>query len=867
MAVNFTDIYEASNFVRDVTKKHIDIDDEPMAMGIFGYLNEIHANILQNSAQTAAENAMEALPTKAKYIRNILTHANSLSLDTNAVPSVMKVHLFLPEDRVENNLDYKGFFTIDKDFKIIVGDYEFHLDYDIVIRKVTLPDRSTVYTAQYDMSSDNPLSNITSPYIQAIGRFNIDGTNILAIQTQIRQVETSVQEITLTTSNPLVNKTFQFDFSNQLATFNIDVTEGDEKYHLTAVYDGLVDKISERYINYLFLETNTIRCIFKKESYQPRTNCKIAINIYTTHGAEGNFPYVGNITCDLKSDRFNYKGIWMIVKPLSEAIGGEDGKSASELKKLIPTEQLARGSTTNTQDLNNFFNSINTEDRKLYFLPKLDSLERLYYGYLSVKQDTNVIPTNTIDVECTRNQFDNIEAYDYQLFPGNCIFYRRNSTGSIITPYVNDSSTIDDYRSKGFLYFNPFWIVINKNPFYMSYLVNILKVIKDISFEYINQSSPLQFICNDVEWKREYFTDRNVYKLTINLVQNVSTTQFNILEAEDMTTLENVTGANMKVVAVLKNAQGNPYRYAYGDFVSYNDQDQSFVYQFKFITDNVLDKDMNLKIKDLYDISRTYTADGYFPITTDIDIYVLPYLGTDYGRTEEAENIIPGIRGYTLCNKYSIIGGVPLYYNYSKMISTFANLEQGIDENLKFFIKKVPVVAYDYIIDEDRIQGLVEQIELIRTYIDYKLSTIEDGFGVDMKFFNTHGPAIFYNIDGNKDVPLNNTNLSIKCRTKLRVSATDNCINDLKLAIKDYIENYDRADETDLDFSTMQSAIYEQFKDQVYYFEFKSFNQYGPGELHICRDSFESDITKVPEFLCVKVKEDDLPDIDIEVSY
>ena len=31
-----------------------------------------------------------------------------------------------------------------------------------------------------------------------------------------------------------------------------------------------------------------------------------------------------------------------------------------ELKKVIPTEMLARGSVTNTTDLNSFFNSINT---------------------------------------------------------------------------------------------------------------------------------------------------------------------------------------------------------------------------------------------------------------------------------------------------------------------------------------------------------------------------------------------------------------------------------------------------------------------------------------------------------------------------
>ena len=863
MAVDFTDIYECNSFIDEIKKKHIDMDDEPLQMGIFGYFGEVQANILQNSAQTASENSLEALPTKAQFARNVLTHAYSHGLSAEATPSVMKVVVYLPEDKLEKNLDYTGRFTLDSEFKIMVsGLYEFHFDYDIIIRRVTLPNKDTVYTAIYDMSKPNPLSDISSPYIQSIGRFVVDNTRIIAIQTQIRQVEISKQEIPLITSNPLQNKTFQFTFENQLAGFNITVKEGENTYNLNAVYDGLVDKNGAKYLNYLFLDEKTIRCTFKKESYQPRMNARIIITIYTTQGEEGNFTYNSVVRSDLKSDRFRYNNIWMISKPLTDSQGGEDGNSTEDLKKLIPTEMLARGTVTNTSDLSSFFNSINTDDRRIYFIKKLDSLERLYYSYVAIKQDNNVIPTNTIDIELTRDQFDGISNSNYLLYPGNCIYYRRNSNGRIVTSYLNDEEAMKQYRNSGFLYFNPFLMVINKSPFYVSYLINIIDCVRDVVFSYINQQSPLQFIVNDVRWRREYFTDRNTYVLSLNMLQNINTDNYSILIKEkDEYGKDVVVGAKLKVIAVLKNKDGIAYRYAYADFISYDDNDQSFRYDFRFTTDNTMDKDMNLKLLDLYDIHQTYKIDGYFPSTTDVDIYILAKMEDDYTGRGSISAYVNGLEGWTCCNMYSVLNGLPLYYNYSQVVSTFINISQGTDNSLKYLIKKVPVIQYDYILTEERIRNIVDYLEVVRNYIEYKLSTIEDGFGVDIKFFNTYGPARFFKIEN--DTPLDNTSISPIFRTKPTPAASEEYLTDITNYVKAYIEDFNNLG--DLHFANLQAAVYEEFKTQIEFFDFVSFNHYDTSIQHLTREPFETDITKVPELISVNITSKDLPDITIQV--
>lgn len=857
--IDFTDIYEDVEFVEAIKKKHIPLDDETLAIGEFGYLGENFANLLQNAAIASAEYSLEAIPTKAKFPRNVLTHAHAVGLtEINATPSWMKVVLYIPLNRLDNNL-IENKFTLDKNFPITISGLEFHLDYDIVIKKVKLLNGNEVYTAQYDMSVINPLSNIYNPYLSSLGRFKIGGVEILAIQTQIRQIEMTTQELTLYTSNPLENKTFQFSFDSQLASFSVSVNENGTKYDLAAVYDGLIDKSAKYYCNYIFMDTNTIRVMFNKASYQPRANCVVDTTVLTTQGAAGNITYNQTSQYDLKSDRFPYNSIWMILKPLTDAVDGLDAKSISDLRKLIPSEQLARGTITNTTDLDNYFNSINTDNRRIYFIKKMDSLERLYYSYIILKDTSNkVIPTNTININIFRTQFNNIDNDNYILYPGNAIYYRKNSDGVIIV----DKTTLDSYRKKGFLYMNPFLMVVNKNPFYVSYLVNIIDVVRDLSFTYINQNSALQFISDDISWKREYFTDRDTYKLTINLMQNIDTDEFHILQTEeDEVTGETiVTGANMKIIAVLKNEDNVPIRYSEANFVSYNEDSKTFTYEFDLETDNAMDADINLKITNVKNVGATYEAVGYFPETTNIDIYVLVMLDTEYGRGDTIDTLVPGLDGYTLTNMYSIVGGVPMYYNYSKVISTMVNVDEGFDVSLKYSIMKVPVIAYDYVITESRIQNFINQFELVRNYIEYKLDKVEDSFGIDMKLFNTYGPAFFFGVGEYSYI--NNVSLSLKFRVLPKSNATETLIEDIKTYIKSYIE--DVAALANFHAPNLQAAVTDEFKEQIEYFEFVDFNGYGPSFQHIYRDEFESDVTKVPEFINVATNTDDEPDITIE---
>ena len=861
MALDLTDIYQCQELIDEMKKKYTDISDEPLQMGIYGYLGEVHSNILQNSAQTAAENALEGLPTKAKYPRNVLNHAYSLGISTTATPANMNVILFLPEERIDSNLDGTGRFYIDHLEAINIEGFEYHLDYDIVIRKVQLPNKEVIYTAQYDMNEPNFMSTITNPYIKSIGRYMLSGTRVLAIQTSIKQVRIEKEEIPLYSSNPLQLKTFNFTFIDQLVGFTVKVEEDDNVHYLEPIYDGQVNKTATEFINYTFITENNIRCIFRKSSYQPRVNSIVTLTKYTTLGTKGNFQYKGSVQSTLKSNKTSSVNIWMIIKPLTDSVGGEDSKSITELKNIIPIERLARGSITNTSDLYNFFNSINTEDRKIYFVKKLDSFERLYYSYVALKDsNNNIIPTNTIDLQLSRKEFDAIDTNHYQLLPGNCIYYRSDSSGKVITSYLSDDEAMTKYRNSGFLYTNIFDIVVNKNPFYISYLLTTFNDNFTLNFDYINQNSILQVVCESVNWKRSFFNNKNTYTLTIRTLHNLFSDLSNYLSVNYMTT---DWKSLLKVIVVFKNRNDGTVRYTIADISEVDTVQGQYEFIANITTDNVMNNSMQLKLTGLYEKLSTYKSDAYFSDVFDLDFYICIKLSTDYGGRSELDTIVPNLKGWTCCNKYSVTGGLPLYYNYTKEINTFVNLEQGSDNDLYFYINKVPMIKYDYVITEDRLLDVISSLQLIRSYIEYKLEAIEDGFGLDMKLFNTYGPAKFFQTNTGKQ--LDNVSLKLVFKTKPYIGAADTYLDDLIQYIKDYIESFDTMSAA-LHIPNLQADVTKAFAETIEYFEFLGFNDYGQTVQHLYRSEFETKISEVPELLSIDINDDDSPRITIQVS-
>ncbi len=445
-----SDIYNLSQLVDDVKKTFIPEEtDETLAIGTYGYIGALESHRLQTQVQMTGELANESFPSRARLERNVITHAIMANIeDINAIPAKMTTYLIIKESDVDYYLDRSNMtFTIDRECPIYIGDFEFHLEYDIILKQIYIPDKDVnTYAAWYNIPEKRevPTSSVDlatgNPYISPPAIIRIGNENYIYITTTISQVSHSTEHKKLVTSNIIDNKTLNFEFEDQLAYFEVEIDESDDTKYLQPVFEGsnVPDNAYLYYCWYQYIDTNLIRIRFDRKSYMPGLNANIKVLIKTTKGTEGNFDHKGQIAVALTSDKYGYKNIPIIIDPVTSSANGRNRKSKEELQALIPRELLSRGSLTTITDLNNYFSTLDTEDGRVVIQKKIDNqIERVYYAYMVAKDsNNNIIPSNTIDVrvgleDLAATRVPGSLSDRYTLKSGACIKLDENGVGYI----------------------------------------------------------------------------------------------------------------------------------------------------------------------------------------------------------------------------------------------------------------------------------------------------------------------------------------------------------------------------------------------------------------------------------------------------
>ena len=870
------DVYGINDYVNEIRKKFTpEVADDTLMLGIFGYTGQIFSDLYQNTIVMASEFSKESIPTEAKFEKNIIAHALGVGItDINATPAQIDVLLtFVEDDIIEwakakdgNGNDLPWEFIFDKDTPIYIGNYCFHVDYDIQIRKILLKHSGTenkfAYTAKYIIDIDNPISDITNPYLTSPVKMNVNGRNIIFTKCTLRQVNKSTIYKKILSDNSIASKTTTFEFEGQLAAFTIDVTEGGKTTHLIPVYEGLsVENKKYPYFYYTYMDSKTIRIKFDRYSYAPRINSSIQINIQTTEGEDGNFTFNPNNYPGyaFESEKYGYSNIGCEIRPITgDSAYGSNKKSIEDLKELIPKESLSRGSITNLTDLQNYFNAIDTDDSVLYLYKKRDNaLTRLYYTFIIMRDSlNNIIPTNTIDIRVLPDQLQTEDGYKLVFKKGQVIKLTQSGYGEI-----HQVSTLDADYDEVFYYSIPYNFIINSNPLYSMYYLSIIDAKKFLDFSYINENSIYQYIATNIHMYRGYIDNPNTYAMTINIEQNIED-EHNSIIIKDPETGE-ITDVNLRCVAVFYDKEDLPIRWAEAEFVDYNKFANIFSYRFTFSTDDYIDINNHIRIDTgLYDINSINESYAHFAGNMKCVIHTLIKQENNYG-LNELDLIIPGLDGYTLTNSYTVVDGVDFFHDYSEIINSTVTASIDYDEGKEYLvIKGVPVVKYGYFDTEDKAIDFCKELVKRKTYIDYAIEILEDAFGMDFKFFNTYGPSKLFTIDNRLNL-INRTNLSITFRMRLNPNYDSNIVNDIIADIKTYMEDINNI--SSIHMPNLITQITTNYRDYLVYFEFIDINGYGPSVQHIYSMGMPSEIV-VPEFININTLPDGTPDITIIVE-
>ena len=940
-SVNLTsDIYGINSYVENVKKKFTpDVSEDTLVLGIFGYTGQIFSDIIQNTIVMASEFSNESIPTKAKFEKNVIAHALGLGIESIlATPAQFDVLLTFVEDDIEawakanpsiSNYKNGGWdFTFDRDIPIFIGDFEFHTDYDILIRKtevkVSGKENTYAYTAKYliDGTNPNPVSDIENPYLTSPVRMTVNEQNIIFTRCKLRQVEKNTVYKKILADNSISSKTITFDFEGQLAAFDIDVTEGGVTTHLQPIYEGLSsDNEAIKHFYYSYLDSNVIRIKFDRNSYQPRINSEVSINIQTTQGDSGNFVYKPDAlpVFAFESEKYGYNNIGCTIRPVTgESESGNDKKSIEELKKFIPKESLSRGSITNLADLENYFNMLNTEDSRLYFYKKRDNaLERLYYSFILMRNAlNNVVPMNTIDVRLLKPEEGEEsnglilgdDGSKYIFKKGAILHLNKEIDGDNIRyiASVVDSvpEGIDDKND--FYYTIPYNFVINSSPLYGMYSLTTIDIKKFLEFTYINESCLFQYIATSIHWNRGYAINQNIYEMSLSIEQNTASEDgVNVVKYDEN---KNVSHSLIRCIAVLYDDEGNPLRWTEARNVSTVAETKANIFSFKFyfttndkidienrieISKTLLPEDAGLPVIEhgdpadtgseyypntnefsLYDIGTTDPQLAYFTPNTKCVIHILTSQGSNVefdsedkttdiiNRFNNLDKIVPNLDGYILTNSYTVKNDIDFFYDYSEITNSVVTVGKEDDGKEYFTVQGVPVIKHDYFDKNNDDKAIELSDELIRrkVYIDKTIDILEDAFGINFKFFNTYGPSKMFTISETSNECVDRINTSLIFRLRLTSNYDTNITNNITEDIKAYIEDLESIES--LHIPNLVSTINKKYEASIVYFEFLGINGYGPGTQHLLSQDMPAEL-EVPEFVNIHTLPDGKPDITI----
>lgn len=871
-----TDIYQIADTVNELQKQYMpDINERTRAIGMMGYLNDIESTQIQDATITAAEMANEMWPSRAKFEKNVIAHAIIYNIvDINAVPARMNVLFGIDEIELEKRLENDQF-IIDKESPINISGLEYHLPYDLIITRNIVLNNERVYTAKYIFDRSNELcKDLTNPYLSAPFIQVYQTQRFIMVEAMIMQVEHIVESKRLLTTSPIENKTVDFDFDNQLATFVVKVTENGKTTYLTPIFEGIgIEQEVKDFCYYIYEDISTIRIRFDSLSYTPSLNAEIDIEIKTTHGSKGNFEYKNSFFISVTSAKYGYNNVPLFVIPRTASEQGRDRKSVEELQRLLPKEALSRGSITNMSDLIAYFQMLDNDYARMLFQKKVDNqFERTYYSFMVLKDAyDNVVPTNTLDVLISKeNGFDTHDNRKRSLKTGCAIAYSKDQEYATIISRESADEFIAQDPERHFVYTTPFTIVVTDDPLYVSYYLTVMNYPAMLKFSYINELCPVQFIATSVVWQRRYSIDPDTYKLDISFSQNINA-DCNIITLDEN---GNVVDNGVKVIAVFYNNgtyddASKPYRYAYMDLKKYsNNNTYVHDYHLELKTDDKINDDAKLRIFDMYVPGSTVKDHGYLSDVVKVRIYVLVKLsdGSNYGRYD-LDSIIPeGLEEYTVSNMYDVLNGLNMYINFSDIVRSTAvskYVENRYDVDQCFLIDSVPLIKRSYTNNEGNIQEFVRMLNDRKAYIDRGVYLLENNFNVDFKLFNTYGPSRIYSLDQAGEQIVDRTNISLHFEIKTTKS-TDVYTKDYILRdIKRMIENLN--DMSNLHIPNLITAITNKYYPySIEYIEFIGFNNYGPGEQHLYRHEYD-DVTIVPEFINCNTNDDMSVDIDIHV--
>lgn len=805
--LSFTDIYDVKKFfIEGLAPKYFNIDDiNKFNVGMLGYATEMVSVATEETFNAVNTMFKEHFISRATFPDTIYTKAGLYGIDSfEAIPASCKFGLYINESDILTHGQAEGLsktFVVDKEVVIYIEDVPHTIDYDIKITAIQ-GSKDMIYTAQYDMSTDNSISNIKSPQLR-VHKTNVANVDYVLLVVDVRQYERVIMEENLISNATLNFPIVNVDYTGQYAGMDVFYRnrESDPWALLDKKFVGLPPSRDE-FVYFTHSDENQVQLSFTSRDnyFKPEYNSELKVVLYTTTGSAGNFEKYdgGNIGIAGKSEVYDYnKSILLFGYPASGAVGGVNKKTLEELRTKVIEKKGSSGAYNTDTDLETYFNNRVTENDNTFvkFIKRRDDLAERLFSCFGLYKDKmgDYFHTNTLSMTLFESQFDTVFDNGNRLImqPGKMFIY---DDGDGVKIVEGASISGDSTHSEYFTYTNPFAISLQKSPNTVSFYKNTVNASPGLEYGFSSTQSIYQFAANKLTIKRNAIAGEMDYVIDVVIKPLFDMS----IEDGELSLM----GGDIKLV--LSVYEGNTDTKAIVmERHSFDMVTQTITYRGCIKSTDEIGSSERVVVDNMYDVESGLRGEQSIPmIDTIFNISVLaiePDIEDSHPFTKIAE-LSNYKRVSTFTNKSEPVTLIqPLKHVRStvKFQKYLGNEEPGITDGYSVNMSLVPLMSFSQAKKAEKVIGLMSEFEKHYAILNDIVRLKTQNYSLDMKFYNTFGRSKNIRVDTGL---IDRTNLSISMKVSLVMgSIAEDEVYKIRNYVKDHIESLSKSISQDLD--------------------------------------------------------------------
>lgn len=863
---NYTSNFDIKEYIQNalIPEAFPNIPMNNLNLGFNGVVSEMISQAIEDAYGTASLMMNEAFITRAVLPNSIYSEASLFNIGYSfATPSRCNFALQLwMDDVIKYSTPVRNTSTmryrLDKNTKLILGDNNYKLDYDVIIDHQFI-DGKRVFNVYYDIEETNSISDITNKYI----KHQTTSIGWLVLFVELKEFDRKVEDNIISDNLVTTNSDIKLKWTRQIA--------GIDLIYITPKGERLPMKLKNQYTSeevdpfawYRFYDDNTILLSFSNNAgyFSPDFNSKIESTIYTCRGKAANFDTYdrkAGIPVQKTGEKYAYNAnTRMVALCYGGSVGGIDKGDIELLRNDVILAYNTANVLITDSDLKLWFNRYAQRygTKAEFFKRRDDPTGTLFSQFIAIMNDTYTYPTNTLSIEVSQDQFDFINNdsngvnQEFIIKPGHLWEYADNNgkisrdhvrmiQGTEGMAMVNDEAVPQITSERQFMFVNPFYIKIYRDPTVSAnynYLINHTSWPENIP---VATECFYQFQLATFSIERSLSSKlNNKYKIQVICVP-VITTDSTMKYVEGIGDEYPINQNNLRMVLITRTDLDGETGYIEMKPIELR-QGGSIVFEtYISIYDNIRSDmmievdlentpNMNSLINQGERMGKVFldAEEASFHFACMMKDFAGKLTTNLFGNTE--------FKGYLMANRFANAHrDLTLFKPMDMMRSVI--LFAGENNNYQVDASMIPFLRWDIPLDDEKMLYFIQAFDDQYTAMKPALKQLKGNSSIDFKLYNTYGRSNNYYIgpkDGedslyNSDILLDNVYTKIRFRMSVydRSLYTQSAEN-VKNEIKTFFDSLNNGDRKDIHVSDLIHVIMEN-EPNVRYIRFLGFNNY-----------------------------------------